>query len=297
MKLEDINVVAVIGAGSMGAQIAQQLTQIGKYRVNITDVEEKAVNAGIEGIRTRLQKFFVDKGKMSQGDMDETMARIKGTTTIAEAVKDADLIIESVFEKMSIKQQVFKAADEAAPEHAIIASNSSMMDITQIGQETQRRDKTVGMHFFNPVAVMKLVEVSRGPLTSQETVDVIVELAKKLGKTPVICTDNSYGFLANRAYSAFKREAVQIVWERVASPEDVDTALKLGYNLPWGPLELDDRLGGWAHMYASRDDRVREQGEIGRLHPLIKMMVRAGYTGGPGKKGIYAFWDEVLKRK
>jgi 3-hydroxybutyryl-CoA dehydrogenase len=141
-----------------------------------------------------------------------------------------------------------------------------------------------------------LVEVVRGALTSNETIDTITRLSQKLGKEPLICKDSSFGFLANRAYTPLLLESVQMVWERVASPEDIDRALKLGYGLPIGPLELGDRIGVWKILAMSEGDRMREVGpEKGNLHPMIRMMVRAGYIGGIGKKGIYDFYKEVLK--
>jgi 3-hydroxybutyryl-CoA dehydrogenase len=153
------------------------------------------------------------------------------------------------------------------------------------------------MHFSNPVGVMKLVEVVRGTLTSDETVELVCALSKKLGKDPVVCMDFSFGFVANRAYRALRMEAVQMLWERVASPQDIDKALKLGYNLPMGPLELGDFSGAWGTYAVSEEDAMREMGpEKGRLHPLIRMMVRAGYTGGRHGKGIYAFWDEMMSK-
>jgi 3-hydroxybutyryl-CoA dehydrogenase len=176
-----------------------------------------------------------------------------------------------------------------------LASNTSYLSITEIASATNRPDKVVGMHFFNPVAMMKLVEVVKGAKTSENTSEVTSSLARILQKEPVICRDASYGFLANRAYFALRMEAVQMVWERVASPEEIDKALKLGYNLPMGPLELADMGGSWGIYASSEEDRIRELGsEKGRLHPLIRLMVRAGYTGGAGKKGIYDFFQEIL---
>jgi 3-hydroxybutyryl-CoA dehydrogenase len=179
----------------------------------------------------------------------------------------------------------------------VIASNTSGLSITEMASATKRPDKVVGMHFFNPVPVMRLVEVVKGALTSEETVSFACELTKRLGKEPVVCKDVGYGFLANRAYGPMVQEALQIVWERIASPEDVDKALRLGYNLPMGPLALMDMVGGWGVMAASEEDRIRELGpEKGMLHPLIRWMIRAGYTGGPGRKGIYDFWKDVLSK-
>lgn len=298
MKLEDIKQVTVIGSGAMGAQITQLLSLVGGYPVIITDIKEEFVNNGIQFIKDGLKRHFVDKGKMTQAQMDEVVGRIKGTSSLPDAVKKADFVIEAIFENLDIKKNVFKQLDENAPSGAILASNTSGLNITEMARATKRPDKVVGTHFFNPVAVMKLVEVVKGPLTSAETVDLAVALTKKLGKEPVICKDFSYGFLANRAYAAMAYEAVKMVWERVASPEEIDKALKLGYNLPMGPLELGDYTGMWALSASSEQDRMREFGpERGHLHPLIRMMVRAGYTGGRGKKGIYDFYKEVLSKE
>jgi len=298
MKLENIKQITVIGAGAMGAQIAQLLSMVGGYSVTINDVKEEFVNNGIQFIKDGLKRYFVDKGKLTQAQMDEVVGRIKGTTNLAAAAKDADFVIEAIFENLDIKKNVFKQLDESAPPDAILASNTSNLNITEMASVTKRADKVVGMHFFNPVAVMKLVEVIKGPLTASETVSVTAELAKKLGKEPVVCKDFSFGFLANRAYAGMSQEAVQMVWERVASPEEIDKALRLGYNLPMGPLELSDYTGAWALAASSEQDRMREFGpQKGYLHPLIRMMVRAGYTGGIGKKGIYDFYKEVLSKE
>ena len=200
-------------------------------------------------------------------------------------------MIEAVIEKMSLKKEIFKKLDESTPSHAILASNTSYLNISEMASATKRPEEVVGIHFFNPVAVMRLVEVVRGARTSNETIEVACDLAKRLGKEPVVCKDTSYGFLANRAYRALTDEAIQMVWERVASPEEIDKALKLGYNLPMGPLELVDMVGGWAIRASSEEDAIREQGpEKGRLHPLVRAMVRAGYAK------IYDYWKDVLSK-
>jgi 3-hydroxybutyryl-CoA dehydrogenase len=296
LKVEDIKHITVVGAGNMGSQIAQHLSQVGKYRVSMVDTTDEIINRGFEAIRARLQRHFVDKNKMTPDEMTEIIERITRTTNIADAVKDADFVIESVFEDLKVKQDVFRQLDASAPPDTILASNSSMLNNTSIGNVTERADKVIGMHFFNPVGVMRLIEVVRGASTSDETIAVTCALAQKLGKETVVCNDYSYGFLANRIYSAMVKEAVEVVWERVSSPEDADKALKLGFNLPMGPLELEDMTGGWGLKVLSEEARIKEMGEKGRLNPLIRIMVRAGYTGGPGKKGIYAFWKEVMTR-
>ncbi len=295
--LNKIKVVGVIGAGGMGNQIAELMARIGGYKVNIVDINIEYVNKGLAAIDGRLEKFFVAKGKMSADEKKALTDRIKGTAKLEEAVKDADFVIEAVIENMALKKDIFKKLDDFSMPHTILASNTSYLNITEMASATKKPDKVVGMHFFNPVAMMKLVEVVKGATTAQETCEVVRALSLKLGKEPVICQDFSYGFLANRAYRGLSTEAVQMVWERVASPEDIDKALKLGYNLPMGPLELSDMTGGWALRASSEEDAVRELGsDKGRLHPLIRMMVRAGYTGGPGKKGIYDFYRDVISK-
>jgi 3-hydroxybutyryl-CoA dehydrogenase len=297
LELQDIKNVAVIGGGTMGSQIAELLSNVGGYHVMLWSRKDETVKRGLDAIEQRLKKFFVDKDKMSPAQMEEILGRIRGTTDIAEAVKKADFVIESVAENLDIKREVYKKLDENAPANAILASNSSQLNITEMASATNRPDKVLGMHFSNPVGVMKLVEVVRGTLTSDETVELVCALSKKLGKDPVVCMDFSFGFVANRAYRALRMEAVQMLWERVASPQDIDKALKLGYNLPMGPLELGDFSGAWGTYAVSEEDAMREMGpEKGRLHPLIRMMVRAGYTGGRHGKGIYAFWDEMMSK-
>ncbi|KPJ54419.1 MAG: hypothetical protein AMJ37_00630 [Dehalococcoidia bacterium DG_18] len=289
--------VAVMGGGTMGSQIAELLSNVGGYHVMLWSRKDETVKRGLDSIEQRLKKFFVDKEKMSPAQMDQIVGRIKGTTDISQAVKNADFVIESVAENLDIKKEVFKKLDENAPANAILASNSSQLNITEMASATNRPDKVLGMHFSNPVGVMKLVEVVRGTLTSDETVDLVCALAMKLGKEPVVCKDFSFGFVANRAYRALRMEAVQMLWERVASPQDIDKALKLGYNLPMGPLELGDFSGAWGTYAVSEEDAMREMGpEKGCLHPLIRMMVRAGYTGGRHGKGIYAFWDDMMSK-
>ncbi len=297
MKIEEIKKIAVIGAGTMGSQIADICSRVGNYQVTMVDATDDLVRKGIQVIEDRLETYFVSRDKMTPEEKKKIMERITGGKSIEEAVSDANFVIEAVFESMDVKKDVYRKLDTAAPPDAILASNTSQLNITEIASATDRLGKVVGMHFFNPVAVMKLVEVVRGSYTSDETIDVTCALARKLGKEPVVCRDASYGFLANRAYTAMLREAVQMVWERVANPGEIDKALKLGYNLPMGPLELFDFTGAWATLGPSEADAIRELGEEkGRLHPLIRMMLRAGYKGGQGGKGIYDFWNDVLAK-
>ena len=289
MKVEDIRSVAVIGAGSMGNQIAEILSRIGHCNVKITDMNEEILARGIERIKERLEKFFVSKGKMTTEEKEEVIGRILARSSVEEAVEDVDFAIEAVIENLEVKKDVFRKMEAGAPAHSIFASNTSYQSITEIASVTKRAEKVVGTHFFNPVAVMKLVEVVRGARTSEDTINVSCELMSKLEKEPVVCKDSSYGFLANRAYTAMVIEAVQMLWERAGSPEDIDKALKLGYNLPMGPLELLDFTGGWAILEASEKDAMKEVGpEKGHLHPVVRIMRRAGYNS------IYEFWRDSM---
>lgn len=295
MKLEDINHVAIIGgSGIMGSQIAQLFSQAGNYEVTIYSRSEARINAAIQSIRDRLQKYFIDRSKMNSSEMGKIIGRIKGTTDFVAALKNADLVIESVAEDMELKKSIFRQIDENTRPDAILVSNTSQLNITEIASATGRADKIVGIHFFNPASIIKIVEVVRGSLTSNETIETVMALSRKLDKEPILCKDFSFGFLANRAFSAMIMESVQMVWERVASPGDIDKAVKMGYGVLAGPLEVGDRVGLWNILAISETDRIREMGpEKGHLHPLIRMMVRAGYTGGENK-GIYDFYKEVL---
>lgn len=298
MKIEDIKRTAVIGAGIMGCQIAEILSRLGGYEVNMVDTSDELVSKGLHSIEERLERFFVSKGKLTTEEKKNILGRIKGSTNTEEAIRDVDLVSEAVPENLELKKNVFTKLDGNTPPHAILTSNTSYQNISEMASATKRPEKVVGVHFFNPVAVMRLVEVVRGARTSDETVEIACSLARRLEKEPVVCRDISYGFLANRAYMmGMQGEALQMVWERVASPQEIDKALKLGFNLPMGPLELGDMIGSWALKAAAEQDSLRERGpEKGRLHPLIRAMVRAGYTGGQGAKGIYAFWDEVMSK-
>jgi 3-hydroxybutyryl-CoA dehydrogenase len=297
MTLEGIKKIGVIGAGAMGNQMAELFSRVGEYTVTLVDIKDEFVEKGIKAIDDRLERFFVAKGKISAEDKEAVMARITGNSDLEKAVKDCDFVIEAVLEILSLKQEIFEKLDANAPEGVVLASNTSTLNITDIAAATKRPDKVIGMHFFNPVSVMKLIEVVKGSHSSDETTELILALSEKLGKEPVVCRDTSYGFLANRAYEALRNEALQIVWEKVASPEDVDKSLKLGYNLPMGPLELGDLLGSWKRRAEMEEDTMAALGpEKGRIHPIIRAMVRAGYYGGPGNKGIYDFWKEVLSK-
>jgi 3-hydroxyacyl-CoA dehydrogenase len=182
MKIGEIKKTTVIGAGAMGAQIAEVLSRMGGYEVGMVDINDDLVQKGFQSIDQRLERFFVSKGKLSAEDKKNIVNRIKGYTSIEEASKGTDLVIEAAVEKMALKKDIFKKLDESAPAHAILASNTSYLNISEMASATKRPEKVVGIHFFNPVAVMQLVEVVRGGRTSNETIEVASDLARKLGK-------------------------------------------------------------------------------------------------------------------
>ncbi len=290
MVARGISKAAVIGMGLMGSQLAEALA-LSQVEVTAVDTSDELLRRGIQSIDSRLERFYVSKGKMSAEEKAHVMKRIKGTTAIDAAVRDVDFAIEAVSERMSLKKEVFHAMDKHAAPRAALASNTSFQNISEIASATLKPDRVVGMHFFNPVNRMRLVEVVRGARTSEDTVETACEVARRLGKEPVVCKDISYGFLANRAYTPMIMEAAQMVWERVAPPEEIDKALRLGYNLPMGPLELVDFVGGWSVFVTSEEDAIRELGpEKGRLNPLVRAMSRAGYTK------IYEYWRDVLSK-
>ncbi len=282
----EVRRVCVVGAGVMGSGIAQVCAQAG-FSVNMYDIKQEFVEKGLNNIKGNLKRS-VEKGRISQEEADKILGRITTTIDLKEAVREVDFVIEAAPENMEIKKQVFKDLDGFSPKHAILASNTSSLSITEIASVTGRPDKVVGMHFFNPAPVMKLVEVVKGQLTSQETVNIVKDLAKRLGKTPVECKD-SPGFIANRICVPMINEAIMVLQEGVASKEDIDLAVKLGYNHPMGPLELADLIG-LDTLLAIMETYYKEFNDP-KYKPalLLKQMVRAGLLGRKTGKGFYQY--------
>ena len=295
MPIENVKKFAVIGAGGMGSGITELLSRIGKYQVVMVDTTEELVQRGYNLQKGNLQKFYVDKGKLTAQEAADIIGRIKTSTSIAEAVKDVDMVIEAFFENLELKKNVFKQLDAAAPAHCLLATNTSYQSVTEITGVTKRPEKCGGIHFFNPPAVMKLVEVVQAALTAPDTAKTFFDLAVKLGKEPVYARD-TYGFIANRAYMGWN-DTVDLLWTHCATPEDIDKAMMLGYNHPVGPCKLGDMIGQWGLSVYAENDAIKEYGwDRGHVHPMVKLMVRAGYVGGPGKKGIYDFYKDVISK-
>jgi 3-hydroxybutyryl-CoA dehydrogenase len=277
--------IMVLGAGTMGAGIVQTAAQAG-FEVIVRDIKQEFVDKGIAGIDKLLGKN-VEKGKMSAEDKAAIMGRISGTVDMAAAA-DCDLVIEAALEVMDIKKAIFKELDAICKPECILASNTSALSLTEIAAATKRADKVIGMHFFNPVPAMKLVEVIRGASTSQETYDKIKDLSIKMGKAPVEINE-APGFVVNRLLIPMLNEGMYCVMEGVASPADVDTSMKFGAGHPMGPLALADMIG-LDICLAIMETLYREFGDPKyRPCPLLAKMVRAGKLGRKTGEGFFKY--------
>ena len=277
--------IFVIGAGTMGSGIVQAFAQKG-YEVIVRDIKDDFVDRGIATISKNLSKL-VAKGKVTEEFKENVLSKITGTTDLNLAA-DCDLVIEAAVENMEIKKDIFSQLDKICKVETILASNTSSLSITEVASVTNRPDRVIGMHFFNPATIMKLVEVIKGMATSQETFDKVKELSFAIGKEPVEVAE-APGFVVNRILIPMINEAVGIFAEGVASVEDIDTAMKLGANHPMGPLALGDLIGLDVCL-AIMDVLYNETGDTKyRAHSLLRKYVRAGWLGRKSGKGFYDY--------
>lgn len=277
--------IFVLGAGTMGSGIVQAFAQKG-YEVIVRDIKDELVQSGIVRINNGLSKL-VSKGKMTEETKEDILSRISGTTDMNLAA-DCDLVVEAAIENMKIKKEIFAELDKICKPETILASNTSSLSITEVASATNRPEKVIGMHFFNPAPVMKLVEIIRGMATSQETFDAVKELSVAIGKEPVE-VEEAPGFVVNRILIPMINEASFILQEGIASVEDIDTAMKYGANHPMGPLALGD-LVGLDICLAIMNVLYTETGDSKyRPHPLLRKMVRGGKLGQKTGEGFYKY--------
>jgi 3-hydroxybutyryl-CoA dehydrogenase len=280
-----INKVMVIGAGQMGSGIAQVCAQAG-YDVLLNDLKEELVEKGLAGIAKNLTRS-VTKGRMTDEEKQNVLGRLTATTNIQDA-QNVDIVIEAAVENMDIKTKIFTQLDEITPEHTILATNTSSLPITEIAAATNRPEKVIGMHFMNPVPVMKLVEIIRGLATADEVYKAIEDMTKTLNKVPVEVEDFP-GFVANRILMPMINEAVYTLYEGVSSKEEIDEVMKLGMNHPMGPLTLADFIGLDTCLYIMETLHEGFGDDKYRPCPLLRKYVKAGWLGKKTGRGFYTY--------
>jgi len=284
-----IGKVSVLGAGLMGHGIAQVASQVAGFDVSLLDVKQEFVDRGMNMIKDSVSKFVV-KGRLTSKHGEETLGRIHPTLDLQEAAKGSDLIIEAATEDPKLKLELYRRVSEFVEEETIVASNTSSISITLLASALKNPERVCGMHFFNPPQLMPLVEIIRGKRTTDSTVEFVKDAAQKMGKETVLCKKDSPGFIVNRMLVPALNEAVFLVQEGVADPEDVDKAVKLGLNWPMGPLQLLDYVGLDTTLNITQVFMDEFQDSKYRPSPLLKEMVRAGMLGRKSGKGFFA-WD------
>lgn len=286
--------MAVIGSGTMGHGIAQAAIFAG-YEVRLYDVAREMLDKALGIIKGNIDKRFVEKGKISREEGDRIFNRLAAVTDLEKAAGDADFVIEAVPENLELKKKIFAQLDKACPGHTILASNTSVLPVTAIAGATERKSRCIGTHFFNPAAVMKLVEVVLPVGVAEETVETTLAVCRKMGKTPVRAKDIP-GFIVNRLLAGLYMEAAQMVLEGAATAEEIDTAMKLGAGHPMGPCELAD-FGGFDVIQMATDaifDYTHKESD--RLNILYRKMLEAGRLGRKNGKGFYDYLPDGTKK-
>ncbi|HUX99178.1 MAG TPA: 3-hydroxyacyl-CoA dehydrogenase family protein [Candidatus Deferrimicrobium sp.] len=283
MKIEK---VCVIGAGIMGSGIAQVVALSG-YEVNLVDVDKYILNEAVEAIKKNLDRYYVHKNKMTEEEAIKTIERIHINTSRKESVADVDLVIEAVFEDMTLKKQLFKELDEICNEQVILGSNTSSLSITEMASAAKHRERIVGIHFFNPAPIMKLIELVKGMNTSDETIRIAKRFSESLNKT-VVTVNDSPGFVTSRILYVLCNEAINMLMQGIASAEDIDIACKLAFNFPMGPIELSDLVGNDVYLHIG-EYLANELGDQYRPSPLLRKMANAKLLGRKTKKGFYNY--------
>lgn len=286
---QQIRQVAVIGTGTMGSGIAQVCAMAG-YNTVLFDNQPGSVDAALRRIRTNLEKG-VEKGKVTPEIRDEAIGRLFGAPNVHEAVRNADLVIEAVPENLELKTQIFGKLHRKSPAHAILATNTSSLSISRIATATGRPERVVGLHFFNPVHIMRLLEVVQGHDTSDATLSAAIEFARSIGKEPIVVTDTP-GFASSRLGVVLGLEAMRMVEQGVASPQDIDRAMELGYNHPMGPLKLTDLVGLDVRLGIAEYLHGELGGEQYRPPEILRRMVAEGRLGKKSGRGFYE-WEET----
>ena len=281
----NIVTVGVVGCGLMGSGIAEVSARCG-YPVIVSEANDALLAKGLDSVRASLTKA-VSRGKATQEEADKALARIRGTTRL-EDFAPCDLVVEAVTEDMELKRQIFAALDGICPPHTILASNTSCLCVTEMASVTRRGDKVLGLHFFNPVPVMKLLEIVHTILTSDETLHSCRAFGESLGKTVVVAPDTP-GFIVSRLLIPYLLNAIRAVEDKVASVGDIDQAMKLGTNNPMGPLELSDFIGLDTMLNIANQMFDEFRDPVYAPPPLLKRMVLAGHLGRKAGKGFYNY--------
>jgi len=282
----DIKNVCVIGAGTMGSGIAQLAATHG-YHVNLVDIAEEILKKAKASIENNLNRFFVAKGKISDEEAKKILSRIRLATNRDDAIKDVQIVIEAVFEDMALKQDLLSDLDKKCEKNVILASNTSSLSITDMAKKATNQERIVGIHFFNPTPVMKLIELIKGKNTSNDILESSKKFALSLNKT-VVTVNDSPGFITTRLIYVLCNEAINMKQEGIASTEDIDTAVKLAFNFPMGPLELSDLVGNDIYLHIG-EYLAKKLGVNYTPSPLLSKMVNDNLIGRKTKKGFYSY--------